>query len=188
MYKIQNDEFELDSSGIVGILDDEEELFWAIDVYGKGRFIGEDNFIEPKLSFTRLPHPHGTDRSLNKIHFPIAEAYDKVIDDWIGDFYIYDGHFFRSEISLTRLSISKFNIHWKGEVDISYETLPGGEEFIPFEINLDIPFNGILCAYTNEKESRELLEDICDVSEFYWIGEENDYFDNAFLSTINFQK
>ncbi len=38
MYKIRDDEFELDSNGIVGILDDEDGFFWAIDVYGNGLY------------------------------------------------------------------------------------------------------------------------------------------------------
>ncbi|MCG8529928.1 MAG: hypothetical protein MI749_04610 [Desulfovibrionales bacterium] len=187
MFKIDGHEYQIETTGVVGILDDEDGLFWAIDIYGKGQFIDEDNYIEPKLSFIKLPHAESTDRSLAQIHFKNAEAYDENIDDWIGDFYIYDAHFFKSEITLTRVSKSNFHISWKGEVDISYETSTN-PQFIPFEIDLEIPFYGILCRYTDENDSKELLQDICDVSEFVWIEDGNEYFDCAFFSTINFSQ
>ena len=182
MYRIQDEEFEFDSGGIAGRLDEQRGLLWAIDVYAKRKETKAFGWVQPQLSFTQLPHPPGADYSLKQLHFPEARAYDEVAGIWIGDFYIFDGHFFRSGVRLERTSPSQFHIHWKGEVNITPEAFPG-EAFVPFEIALEIPFHGILCESTDEKTSRRLLERVCDVSSLTWIERGNEFFDCAFLST-----
>jgi hypothetical protein len=182
MYRIGNEQFEISEAGIVGRLLPDEGLVWALDVYAQGRDTDEFTYVEPKLSFTALPHPDSADRELQHLHFPHAVAYDDKTDEWIGDFYIYDGHFFRSELDLRRVSPTRFKIHWKGEVDTSPEQIPA-EHFVPFEIEQEIVFPGILCEWTDEKTSRRILEPICETADLFWCGEDNGFFDSPFLST-----
>jgi hypothetical protein len=182
MYRIGNEEFELDAGGAVGQLDEQRGLLWAIDAYARRKETEEFGRVRPKLSITQLPHPTEADRHLNRLHFPNARAYDEATGIWTGDFYISGGHFFRSGILLERTSPSQFHLHWKGEVNIIAEAFPG-EAFVPFEITLEIPFHGILCESTDQKTSQRLLNPICDVSSLTWIEKENEFFDCAFLST-----
>jgi hypothetical protein len=184
MFKIEDVEFEIEESGIVGLIDDwDEALFWAVDVNAKSHEYKDLGYYSPKISFTKLPHVKKSNKKLDKLIWESAEAYDTEEDDWIGDLYLFDGHFFRSRLELVRNSFDSFNVEWIGEVDISYETSEK-RDFIPFHIKAIVPFHGFLSDYDNERETKSILKKFCDLKGYTWFNkEDNPFFSRSMYST-----
>lgn len=183
MFKIEDVEFEIEVSGIVGKVDDmDDSLFWAIDINAKSTKYKDLGLYAPMISFIKLPHAEESKKELDRLVWESAEAYDTVEDDWIGDLYLFDGHFFKSRLELIRNSFDSFKVEWTGEVDLSLQTSET-RHFVPFEVNAIVPFHGFLSDYDNEEETKSILDEFCDLEGYTWLNKDNHFFSKAMYST-----
>lgn len=168
MFRIGSEEFEVAESGIVAVADVEEnEFFWAIDLYAQKKDTKTLGLVSPKLSFTELPNPENADRWLRQLDWKEANGYDDELGDWIGDFFIYDAHDFESRLSWKRTSYDKFMVEWSGVVDTAPQ-IPGQElkRLLEFSIAQEVPFVGIFSRTLDKDAASTFIGKFIDLESF----------------------
>lgn len=165
LYIINGSHFEIETSGIVGIINSELKFCWAIDLYAKEGNI-ENHIVTPKFSFTELEPAQDFvfDKSFiwNK-----TTAYNTETDNWKGDFYIFDAHYFEVRVEFIKLSKTEFQVIVDGYVNQNPETY-SSVNFVPFKIKQNIPFNGILVEIDNREKAYSIARKYLEVSEMNW--------------------
>jgi len=145
-FRIDSTEFEFETIGIIGIITEDENFCWAMDLYAKsGEFQGQT--VSPKFSFTLLEEAKHYDHN-ESYKWKDVSAYNDRIDDWIASFYIYDAHFFTADVEIRKMDNENFFVSIEGKVNLNWETAPT-KDFRDFLIKKIIPFNGIICEIDN---------------------------------------
>ncbi|GAB1269779.1 hypothetical protein NBRC116493_30320 [Aurantivibrio infirmus] len=186
MYEVDGEKYEIEVAGLVGILDEDYGIRWAMDLYAKKKQTTKDfggAYFQPKLSFTNLINADEYDRGLKYLHWHKAESYDRDIDDWIGDFYIFDAHHFNASIKLQRKQADSFLLKMEGQVNLVWENV---EEvnYKNFTIEVLVPFYGFKCPDHDREEAKSELEKHFDMDDFFWLEEDNKYFSDQMFSTV----
>lgn len=166
LYKVDTTEFAFETSGIIGIVTEDEQFCWALDLYAKENKLDESS-VTPKFSFTELGVcTHYTYNS--SFTWSNISAYDKAKDDWIGSFYIFDAHYFEADVVLNRKNNEAFIVSVKGKVNLNWETAPS-TDFRSFEITNTVPFNGILSEIDDSDKALIISSKFIDISSMKWV-------------------
>lgn len=169
IYKIDSTEFEFETIGIIGVVTEDQEFCWAMDLYAKSNDF-QGNNVSPKFSFTQLQQTK--DYKYNEsFSWKGISAYDNNIDDWIASFYIYDSHYFIADIEIEKIDKENFLVSIKGKVNLNWETAPT-KDFRNFKILKIIPFNGIISELDDERIAFKITEKYIDTKGFKWIPKE----------------
>lgn len=170
IYKIDKTNFEFETLGIIGIINEEQEFCWAMDLYAKPNKDDEGNTIAPKFSFTQLEQ--ATDYKYNEsFRWKEMPAYSEKLDDWIASFYIYDNHFFTADVEVIRKDRENYEVSIEGKVNLNWETAPT-TDYRPFKIQTTVPFNGIICEIEDEKKAFEITKNYIDTEGLEWLPRE----------------
>jgi len=168
-YKIDSVEFEFETFGIIGIITEDQEFCWAMDLYAKPNTFEENN-VSPKFSFTQLES--APDFNFNEsFRWKGVSAYNDKIDDWVASFYIFDSHYFIADVDLKKIDNRNFLVSIEGKVNLNWETAPT-KDFRNFKIQKIIPFNGILSEIDDEKEAFKITAKYLDVEGMKWVPKE----------------
>ncbi len=173
-YTIGEVEFGVESLGLIGVITTEIEFCWAIDLYAKEGVIDEIN-VSPKFSFNEL-EPAPKFKYNKSFTWSSTSAYNEEKGSWKGDFYILDAHYFEVKVELVKLSDNEFEVIVKGKVNLNFETAPT-TNFVDFEINQRVLFNGVLIELEDKKVALETASKIIDIKSFsiedkngqYWL-------------------
>jgi len=164
-YIINGHSFEVETKGIIGLVTEEGEFKWAMDIYAaEGEYDGQR--INPKFSFTQLAATENFKFDKEFI-WEKATAYDKEIDDWVGDFLIFDASYFECSLQIKRVGGQEFYIAMKGKVNMAWETAPE-QHFVDFEIVQTVPFNGILCEIDDAEKTKEVVGKYLSIENLTW--------------------
>lgn len=165
MYKINNSNFEIDNATVAAVVTNDRKFKWAIDLYAiESEF--EKEKVAPKFSFIDLEE--ADEFKFNEsFNWKSASAYDKIEERWIGDFYIFDAHYFECEVNMIRLSEIEFMLTVKGKVNLNPQTYPT-TWFVPFEIKQKANFNGVISELEDEKESRIIASKFIATDNLIW--------------------
>ncbi|MDQ2178081.1 hypothetical protein [Marinifilum sp. D714] len=168
---VKGNKFEIETSGLVGIINKEKKFCWAIDVYAKQGQVDKHS-VSPKFSFIELEP--STDFEYDKFFiWDKTTAYNSKTENWKGDFYIFDAHYFEASLKFTKQTKNEFNVEIKGKVNLNPETYPT-TNFEEFSINQLIPFNGILVEIDDKECAFEIAKNVLDISEMKWIKKDQD--------------
>lgn len=177
LYRIDKVDFTIETAGLIGIITEEEKFCWAMDLYAAKNEL-EGNAVTPKFSFTELEETTKFvfDRSFE---WEKATAYSEEKDDWIGSFYIFDGHFFEAELSLEKREDRQFIVNVKGRVNLNWETAPT-TDFKDFQIVHLMPFGGILSEIDDKEKAIAIASKFLNTQDMKWMprDEENGQEDN----------
>lgn len=179
IYKIDSTEFEFKTTGLVGVINNNKEFCWAIDLYANsGKLQGHE--VSPKFSFTELKE--STNYIYNEVFkWKTITPYNDETNNWTGSFYIYDSHYFTANIELIKIDSKNFKVIINGKVNLNTESYPT-KNFKPFQIESYIPFNGIICEINNKTEAVKIASRFIDVQNLKWISkEENKSINNNWL-------
>ena len=172
IFRIRDIEFEIEETAILGTVNTNGSLTWALDVNTKRKSTPELNWVGPLISCKGLVHPAIADRKLAKLEWQDVRAYYN--DDWHGDIYIYDAdEYHECHITLTRIARTVFALQWKGLCDVN-----AGEGYgkrVPFYIETHMEFIGIASEIENESDARETLAKYCDDTNFKWVTLESGF-------------
>jgi hypothetical protein len=174
-YQIDKSNFKIDTKGLIGVINSAKQFCWAIDLYALDGEIDE-NIVSPKFSFTEL-EPSEKFKFDKKFIWTKTSAYNEKTGTWKGDFYIFDAHYFECNIEFIKLNDNKFNVKITGEVNINPETYPT-THFVPFEIQQEVDFNGVLVEIENEQEAFDIASNFIETSAMKWKGKTNDQENN----------
>lgn len=169
IYTIDSVEFEFETIGIIGVINENEEFCWAMDLYAKPNNF-QDNQVAPKFSFTQLEETKDFVFN-NSFKWKEVSAYNDIIDDWIASFYIYDSHFFKADVEISIEDKKNFFVSIKGKVNLNWETAPT-TDFRTFEIRKIIPFNGIICELEDKKKAFEIAQKFINTEGLKWLPKE----------------
>lgn len=169
IFFIDGTEFTFESFGIIGVITENQEFCWAMDLYANASSL-EGNQVSPKFSFTQLEQTMNFKRD-HSFSWEEVSAYNEEIEDWVGSFYIYDAHYFTAKVSLEKIDRDHFLVHIEGKVNLNWETAPT-TNFKSFTIQKTTPFNGILSEIDDEKKSRQICQKYLDQSDLKWLPKE----------------
>lgn len=164
-FNINGTSFVIETKGVIGYISEDEKLKWAMDIYGaEGKYDGET--IHPKFSFTQLA-PTQNFKFNEQFIWEKTSAYDKELDDWVGDFLIFDGQYFECSVDLKRINVHSFEVEIKGRVNTNWETAPE-QVFVDFEIATDLPFNGIMCEIDSKEKCEKIAGEYLSLDQLDW--------------------
>ena len=169
IYRISKTDFIFETVGIIGIINKNGEFCWAMDLYAQeNEFEGVE--VSPKFSFTELEETRNFIKNKEYI-WENTSAYSKEKDDWIGSFYIFDAHFFKSKIQLIKKNNESFDVIIKGKVNLNWETAKNTDSK-NFHIENNIPFNGILCEIEDKEECLKIAGKFINIEGMKWIDDD----------------
>jgi hypothetical protein len=169
IYRIDSTDFAFKTIGIIGIINENEEFCWAMDIYAESNSFQEIN-VSPMFSFTQLGQ--SKDYVYNKsFRWEKISAYDDILNDWIASFYIYDSHYFIANVEIERIEKKNFHIVIDGKVNLNWETAPT-TDFKDFKIEKTIPFNGILLEINDKQKVFEIAKRFIDIEGLKWLPKE----------------
>ncbi len=169
IYNIDSVEFEFETIGIIGIITEDEEFCWAMDLYAKSNVFLNNN-VAPMFSFTLLNETK--EFVFNKsFSWKQVSAYNYEIDDWIASFYIFESHYFIADVEIIKVDKENFFVSIKGKVNLNWETAPT-QDFRDFEIQKTVPFNGILCEIEDKKKAFAITKKFIDIKGLNWLPKE----------------
>ena len=167
-YIIDGHSFEVETKGIIGLITEDAKFKWAMDIYAaEGEYDGQRT--NPKFSFAQLAATENFKFDQEFI-WEKATAYDNEIDDWVGDFLIFDAQYFECRVQMKRVGAQAFLVSIKGKVNMNWETAPE-QHFVDFEIIQTLPFNGILCEIDDAPKTKELAEKYLSFENLEWNSE-----------------
>lgn len=170
IYKIDSTEFEFETIGIIGMVTEEEEFCWAMDLYAKSNDFQNIN-VSPKFSFTQLEQAKNYNYN-ESFSWKKVTAYNDEIDDWVASFYIYDSHYFVVDIEIKKIDKENFLVSIEGEVNLNWETAPT-TDFRKLKIQKITPFNGIISELDSKEKSLEIASKYINTEGLTWLSKEN---------------
>jgi hypothetical protein len=141
--KIRDLPFSIVRATVRGELRGQGGLRWFIDVTAEGA--GPNDAVwRPNLStdLGGLPHPAEAPRRLTCLAWHDQSAYDKVADEWLGSFSLFEhGSFDHCSIDIARDGASGWTIVWSGQCDLDFDERYG--KGVPFSLRSPIDMVGI---------------------------------------------
>ncbi len=169
VYKIDSTNFTFETIGIIGIITEDNEFCWAMDLYAKPSDF-QGNTVSPKFSFTQLEESKDYEYN-NSFRWENVSAYNESLEDWIASFYIFDAHYFIANIEIKIKDKEHFIVAIDGEVNLNWETAPT-TNFKKFRIENTIPFNGVLSEIDDKNKAFEIVANFIDIKGLQWLPKE----------------